>query len=292
MDLNYLLSRKSIDTSKVLVMRHVPPEPRLRRALPWLAADEPEIYNAYQRGQSEGKAGKKLAKAAYLASFIGLDPREALFVGVYRVGAHRLISYHDFWNVPEVKELGKLGLAPTLRKEENFPSELWFGLQPTDAYSEWKGKLIVTWPPPEVQWARWADRNEFPIKAILEESRLVKAMPQWDELTLTWAELNHLPRSWVQALRQWRGVYFILDGADGKGYVGSACGKDNLHGRWLNYSHSGDGGNKLLRERTPDKFLFSILETLSLGASKAEVKSREGYWKDRLHTRKFGLNAN
>jgi hypothetical protein len=91
--------------------------------------------------------------------------------------------------------------------EDEYPSELWFDLELTDAYSDWKGKLIVTWPPPEISWARWADRNEFSVKAILEESILVKAMPSWDELLLTWEELKHLPKSWVQALCQWRGLF-------------------------------------------------------------------------------------
>ena len=43
MDLTYLLTRKGVDTktARILVMRHVPPDPGLRKALPWLAAGEP-----------------------------------------------------------------------------------------------------------------------------------------------------------------------------------------------------------------------------------------------------------
>ena len=42
MELNYLLSARGIDTTrkKVLVMRHTPQEPELRKALPWLAAED------------------------------------------------------------------------------------------------------------------------------------------------------------------------------------------------------------------------------------------------------------
>ena len=121
---------------------------------------------------------------------------------------------------------------------------------------------------------------------------LVKAMPGSDELGLTWGELDNLPRSWVHRLCQWRGIYFILDGADGKGYVGSAYGEKNLYGRWKNYAEKGDGGNKLLRDRAPDKFRFSILELVSPTETQDEVCRREKNWKDRLHTREFGLNAN
>jgi hypothetical protein len=250
MDLTYLLSRKGVDTktSRVLVMRHVPKEPRLRKRLPWLAAGEPHVFNAYQQSQSP-KAEKQLTQAAYLASFIGHKAGEALFVGIYCVSGHQPISYEDFWKIPANTELRKLGFSGWTETDYP-PSALWFDLALTDIYTEWKGKLIIEWPAPEIAWARWADRNEFPVKAILDESILIKGVPSWNELLLTWEELRHLPTSWVQVLSGWTAIYFILDGADGKGYVGSAYGDKKLYGRWSNYRDSGDGGNKLLRERT------------------------------------------
>jgi hypothetical protein len=130
------------------------------------------------------------------------------------------------------------------------------------------------------------------VKAILEESALDKGMPRWDELILTWEELAHLPRSWVHVLKHWRGVYFIVDAVDGKGYVGSAYGDENLHHRWKNYADSGDGGNSRLRNRAPDEFVFSILELVSPTMKKEDVIQLESSWKARLHTREFGLNAN
>ncbi len=78
-------------------------------------------------------------------------------------------------------------------------------------------------------------------------------------LSLTWEALRVLPTRWKTALRQWRGVYYIFDEKAGKGYVGSACGEENILGRWLNYAASGDGGNKKLRERQPADFLFTNL---------------------------------
>ena len=147
-------------------------------------------------------------------------------------------------------------------------------------------------PRPDIAYARWVhqNENEFKVNAILEESAFDKGMPLWNELQLTWEELHQLPTSWVTILKQWRGVYFILDGADGKGYVGSASGKENLHGRWMNYRDTGHGGNKRLRERKPDKFLFTILELCSPTESMANVVMCEENWKNRLHTRVYGLN--
>jgi hypothetical protein len=119
-------------------------------------------------------------------------------------------------------------------------------------------------PPPPIAWAQWLDpekRTKFPVKAILGESVLDKTMPPWNELILTWHELKTLPTLWIERLSQWRAIYFILDAADGKGYVGSTYGEKNLYGRWKSYADSGDAGNKLLRKpRKPDKFRFSILQ--------------------------------
>ena len=118
-------------------------------------------------------------------------------------------------------------------------------------------------------------------------------MPEWDTIELTSKELGVLPTRWKSALSHWRGIYYIFDTSDGKGYVGSAYGKDNLLGRWLNYASSGHGGNRLLRGRDPANFRFTILQRVSPDMEADEVIRLESSWKQRLHTRKpFGLNDN
>ena len=79
----------------------------------------------------------------------------------------------------------------------------------------------------------------------------------------------------------------------GKGYVGSAYGEENLLGRWLNYSLSGHGDNRLLRTREGKNFRFTILQRVSPDLEPRDVIKLESSWKERLHTRKpFGLNDN
>ena len=118
-------------------------------------------------------------------------------------------------------------------------------------------------------------------------------MPRWDELRFTWEELKVLPSKWKAALSQWRGIYFIFDESDGKGYVGSAYGTENLLGRWLGYAASGHGGNKKLRHRDPQHFRFSVLQRVSPDMESDEVIRLECSWKERLHTRApHGLNDN
>lgn len=291
MDFNGLLRVADIDPRDVLALRHRPSEPELRKVLPWLAEERPEVYNAYQQTQGK-KVENAFLAAKYIASFIGHAPGKALFVGLYRIGKSKLLSHDQYWRVPRYKYLktfGMIGFAENATRE----SVLYFDLPITDFYSEWKGKLIVRWPGNERSWWRRAHRNELQIEAIHDKSLLSAAMPNWREMVFDWKQLSLLPSDWRSALAQWRGIYLIHDNADGKAYVGSAYGAANILGRWLNYAASGHGGNRLLRKRDPSSFSFSILERVSPDMPSVDVVTLEGTWKDRLHTRApDGLNDN
>lgn len=228
----------------------------------------------------------------YVASFIGREPGKALFVGLHSIEASKPMTYEEFWQVPAYIEMKDFGMKGWDTKESR-PFGLWFDLTLTDFYAHWKGRLIVGWPPPELSWWRRAHRNEIPVVAVLEDSALDAAMPEWDEIELTWEELGILPMRWKSALSQWRGIYYIFDASDGKGYVGAAYGESNLLGRWLNYAARGHGGNSLLRQRDPRNFRFTILLRVSPDLDARDVIRLEGSWKQRLHTRvPYGLNDN
>lgn len=294
MNLNDLLLGQGIDPQHVLVLRHRPNAPELNKVLPWLAAERPEVFNAYQQTQGERveRAMQAMIGTGYVASFLGREPGKALFVGLYSIGESKPLSREEFWQVPAYVELKKFGMRG-FADEHSAASVLWFNLALTDFYAHWKGKLIVGWPPPERSWWRRAHRNEIPVVAILEDSALDSAMPEWDEMKFTWKELSVLPTRWKFALSHWRGIYYIFDSSDGKGYVGSAYGESNLLGRWLNYAARGDGGNKLLRQRDPRNFRFTILQRVSPDLGSTDVIRLEGSWKQRLHTRvPYGLNQN
>lgn len=173
-----------------------------------------------------------MLKAKYVASFIGLEKRigsteqAAVFVGLYKVCDHRSMTYTEFWEVPAFQEMKKFGMRGFV--EGDRPSLLWFDLTITDFYKKWKGKLVVEWPRPPINRSRFANAAKFPIVAILEDSLLLGAMPDWKECIWSWAELSKLPSKWRETLRQWRGIYYIFDQSDGKGYVGAAYGQDNF----------------------------------------------------------------
>ena len=117
-------------------------------------------------------------------------------------------------------------------------------------------------------------------------------MPNWDEIVVSLTDLETMPEGWQAALSQWRGVYFITDETDGKGYVGSACGTDNIMGRWRAYARNGHGGNVALQDRAGHPLRFSILQRVSPDMDPADVHALETSWKRRLHTRDLGLNRN
>jgi hypothetical protein len=293
MNLNDLFRSKGVEPQQVLVLRHRPWETQLNKVLPWLAAEKPDLFNAYQ--QTQGKRVESAMKSAgYVASFIGREPGKALFIGLYEVMGSKPITRKQFWQIPAYVELKKFGMKG-FTEDSSRSSILRFELRLTDFYAHWKGKLIVHWPGKELSWWRWAHKpqNEMAVLAILEESALDAAMPTWNTIDFTWDELGVLPTHWKSALSQWRVIYYIFDISDRKGYVGSAYGETNLLARWLNYAARGHGGNRLLRGRDPRHFRFTILERVSPDMDAQDVILRENSWKQRLHTREpFGLNEN
>jgi hypothetical protein len=293
-DLNDLLRKNGIDPEQVVVLRHSPKEPRLNRVIGHLAANRPDLFNAYQQTQSvQAEQTMKNPKARYIASFIGHEPGNALFVGLYAMGASRPLTREEYWQIPACVELKeKYGMIGFSNEDTRF-TILWFDLILTDLFAEWHGRLVIEWPGLERSWCRWADRNTMPILMIYPESKLELPMPDWKEIVLGWEELTSLPPSWETALKEWRAIYVIRDKSDRKAYVGSAYGKENLLGRWRNYADSGHGDNVLLKKRDPRNFSFHILERLNPDATPEEVQQVEASWKLRLDTYDpEGLNGN
>lgn len=277
---------------EMLLLRHRPYEPKLARAMPWIISERPDLFDAYQRIPGERVAG--MHKAKYVVSCLGMAPGKAHFVGLYRIGAATPLTREQFWEDPANRELNALGYTGFHEEEERrYPVVHRFDLTPEPFHPDWRGRLILGFPPPERSWFRWLDRNRFPVLAIREDSAFAAAPPGWEEMNLGWAELQVLPAAWAAKLAEWRGIYLIFDEADGMRYVGAAYGRENLLGRWRAYGKTGHGGNRDLKGRDPSGFRFTILERLSPDLAAEEVIAREDSWKRRLHTRApHGLNAN
>lgn len=261
--------------------------------MPLLAGERLDLLNIYQAYQ--GKSVERSFAASvggWLASFLAYGAGRAVLAGIYRIGGHTPQTPQEFWAEPGNAELAKLGYRG-FASDDSRHTILRFDLELLPLLADWRGKLVVRWPPPERSWYRRAHKNVMPVMAIREESWFSGPLPRWDEVEFTWAELAILPSRWRAALEQWRGIYLIWDASDGKSYVGSAYGTTNILGRWENYALSGHGGNVLLRQREPSHFRFTILQRVSPDMEGAEVIRLETSWKIRLHTlAPNGLNSN
>jgi hypothetical protein len=288
LDFNTLLTLVDIDPADTLIVRHVPVEKSLKRLLPWLVVERPDLWLAYQRIQWESLE-KAMTRGRTIASFIGQNSGTATFAGMYRIGTWEVLDLAGYRAFPGNSELMALGMSG---RSPDMPECLAFDLHSLDHYSDWIGHLTIRWPKPYQQWWRWAVRGTFPVLTIDAESRFVRTMPDWQDIVLTWHELQGLPGSWKASLSQWRGVYLIYDVDRRAGYVGSAYGAENIHGRWRDYARSGHGGNRELRNSRPEDLRFSILQRTSPDLEPEAIVALEASWKERLHTRESGLNRN
>ena len=287
LSLNTLFSSIGIDPKHVIVVRHRPKEPTLRRILPWLAAERHDLFNLYQSVQS-GTAGRSMAKTPFLAVFIGLAPAQATFAGIYRVSGSRPLTAATFGALQGQDDLLALGMMDV---DWNADEQRVLELERLTSLEAWIGKLTIDWPAPERTWWRRAERNRIAVRFISEVSRFAAEMPAWTVLTLQWQELHLLPYSWKASLAEWRGVYYIFDVARSLGYVGSAYGGENILGRWMEYAATGHGGNVHLKSSHPSDLRFSILQRTSPDLAPAEIVAVEETWKLRLHTKTHGLNG-
>jgi hypothetical protein len=288
LDFRTLLELAGLDPAEILIVRHAPVERSLKAILPWLVIERPHLFEAYQRIQRPALE-RAMARARYVAAFVGQEPTFATFAGLYEIGASAVLDYKGYRSFPGNAELEALGMSG---RSSDMADCLAFELRRLDNYVEWIGKLVIAWPMPHQQWWRWAGGGAFSIQSIAAESLFVRDMPDWHDLVLTWPELQSLPPSWSGALAQWRGIYFIFDDDRRAGYVGSAYGSDNILGRWRGYAQTGHGGNAELRRSDPRHLRFSILQRTSPDMEMQEIVRLEASWKERLHTRDAGLNRN
>lgn len=131
----------------------------------------------------------------------------------------------------------------------------------------------------------------------------------YDNVNLSFSELRTAlhQKEWQDALQNQQGVYLLVDKVTGKQYVGSATGADGIYGRWhdyvksKNHAHENDhgrhsGGNKRLKELGGEyiasNFNYIILEIFGHKVASSVIYDRESWWKNALHTREFGYNAN
>ena len=188
-------------------------------------------------------------------------------------------------------------------KNEN--DRYWYDTKELQAFSDYSGRIVVEY---EKKF-----RQSYPhLATIVDELHVVELKPEkvavsdfpgFNKVLISHRVLQSIVRqeieSWRSVLSNVKGVYAIVDRANGYTYVGSATGEDMIWQRWSEYARTGHGGNKTLRrlirengEEYPMNYQYTILEIADSHASDKDVLARESFWKNALCSREHGYNEN
>lgn len=211
----------------------------------------------------------------WLASFVATPFNETLFVGIYRVHGMGVVADG---------QLDPLGGHDVSGLHE-------YAIDRADALSDYAGRLVIGWGDGYRSWLQRADRQDKPI-VELRKTINDPPFPGFDSFEHSIRTLVAVPHTWRTALSAVSGVYLLVSLKTGRQYVGSAVGEDGFWGRWVAYAVNGHGGNVGLRLAAEDDYRVSILEVASSTASEDDVLALESKWKEKLLSRKFGLNRN
>lgn len=218
-----------------------------------------------------------------ILSFLGLENNKAEFYGAYRVNGCRPFQKADWEGMPDW----------LLQAHRDKRQRIYYDLEEVPEYRSYRGRLIVQWK----STRGWHQKKDLDIYEILPAT-VSTLFPGYQEVLLGFDGLKAIfadpraHRDWQAALKANAGIYRIVDLSDGKIYIGSAYGSGGLWARWQNYAKTGHGGNKLLKDREPANFEWSIVRTLSTTMSPRDVIRIEGLEKEKHDSRAIGLNEN
>ena len=274
-------------------MLHTPALREEQRILMALVDEAPNLFEVYQDNHPRN-AEATLKRRKIAASFVVGDGGESRFAGLYAVAGWTFRTAAELDADPDRREVVlrfRDVSYTTLAARTGQPGRAVFDLRPLPDFADLRGRLVVARPPART-YMRLAENCPLPIVQIDREARFTPAAPDWDSFIVTGPEMRGLPRSWAARLREWRGVYLIVDQTDGARYVGAAWGDQNILGRWSAHVAGDLGVTVDLAQRDPARFRFSILELVSPTATADLVTTLESSWKQRLDTRTWGLNRN
>ncbi|WP_127104788.1 GIY-YIG nuclease family protein [Pararhodobacter zhoushanensis] len=293
MDFRHLLQGLDVPLTGIALCLHKPPTRRERDALALMIDSAPALFEAYQATHTRSPQATLQARRI-MASFLMRSPGELVFVGLYRQNGWTERTADELENDPLLQQVDDLTGGHVRTTVDTTAGDqlgrACFDLVPMSELAELKGRLVVR-DPGSRAYMRLAETTPLEILEIARSPDLSPPMPDWRDLTLHTPTLRILPTRWAEQLRQWRGIYLIVDETDGARYVGAAYGEENLLGRWRAHVAHEIGVTAKLSRRNPASFRFSILDLLSPAATIDEVTRAEQQWMVRLHSRQYGLNA-
>lgn len=294
MQLRDLFRAHGLDPEHIAVLFHVSDKPKLHKALPMLADQEPDLFEAFQN-QHGPSVEATLRKRRFMATFVNIRANDYIYSGLFEVTGSRFQTMAELDADPRRRILQERygdTVFAELGRQTGQAGRLVFSLAARAETSELIGRLLVAKPVANRNYRFLAENLDCPVREITRHRQLVPPPPDWRAFVVTTAELRSLPREWATRLAGWRGVYLITDEKDGARYVGSAYGSENLLGRWQAHVARDKGVTAELGQRDTGAFRFSILQLLLHDAEVSEVQQVEANWKHRLATREWGLNRN
>jgi GIY-YIG catalytic domain. len=287
-----LLRSVPLDPTRTALALHKPGSAAQRLRLLTLRETRPDLFEAYQ-GTHPALQEATLKARAFLASFIARGEGELVFAGLFAQEGWVDLTGAELDALPAQRELratlAKFSFAEEAARK-GVRGRALFTLRPMEALADLIGRLVVADPGGRNHMRR-AETTPLRVAEVTRLATLVPPLPHWTQVVLGADEVLDMPRDWELQIAQWRGIYLIVDEKDGARYVGSAYGAENLLGRWRAHVAGDYGVTRELSLRRTGSFRFSILELTSPAADATEVIRLEQIWMERLHTRRFGLNA-
>ncbi|MGL5817745.1 MAG: GIY-YIG nuclease family protein [Phycicoccus sp.] len=269
---NDLLALEAIDSSEVRLVRHQ--DGRLGRGRMYEAwRNDRAAFESYQSVQSKDR----FSIGGLLAEFVVTEAQKTVFVGIYRVNS--------------------VGLCPPGSTDRllslDITGHFRYDLTLTDHLADYIDRVVIGWGAGARSWVQRAMTQPKPVLEIVEQYE--PRFPGFREFVCPINDIPTLPNGWQQVLRSVKGIYLLVDVDSGQQYVGSAKGADSLFGRWVQYATDGHGGNVSLKRSATGgrrRYQASVLEVVDENTPDVTIEQIESYWKNKLLSRTFGLNAN
>jgi hypothetical protein len=269
---NDLLALEGVDPAKVQLVRHQDGRLGAGRLYESWRSDR-EAFEGYQSVQHRNV----FPVGGVLASFVVTEAGKTVFVGMY-----------------EVAGVGTCppGSIDELRKHDT-SGHFSYDLRLVDDLADYQDMVVIEWGSGYRSWFQRAARQAKPVVEIAHQYE--PRFPGFRTFTRPVEDLPSLHSGWQQVLRSVKGVYLLVDLDSGQQYVGSAKGADSLLGRWMDYAAGGHGGDLALKEAARHghrRYQVSVLEVVDENTPDDTIEQIESHWKDKLLSRRFGLNRN
>lgn len=277
---NELLKNNQIDLKSVILVRHADKNFNPNAYDLWMRKVDSidlESFDLYQSIQPKGKFKNK----DILASFVSTPQKETLFVGLYKI-------------IKDEQPVNTEIFCPVRGGKYESKYNSFYHLEKMSFLAEYEGRITVNWVYGDRNWCVSANPDKhFPIFEI--RNRIDDTpFPGFDRFIWKISDMDKLPNSWVQILKNIKGVYLLTCLDTGKKYVGSAQGAEMFYGRWMSYFNDGHGGNKGMKNHDTSGYKVTILEVASSTDDDHAIIQKENIWKEKLSSdiSEFGLNCN